>query len=113
MARRRGKVDTTHGEIRDTLRAKGCTVFSIASVGDDVPDLVAGYRGYDYLIEAKTPKNKKGEPRDLEEGQKKFHESWRGEPIIVAVSGAEAFSEIYKRTRQRQRERKAWQENER
>ena len=42
MARRHGKVDLNHGELRDTFRALGCSVVSLADLGKGIPDLLVG-----------------------------------------------------------------------
>ena len=70
--RRDAKVDTTHGPIRDHLRAAGWAVRTTARVGDGFPDLIVARRGFTALVECKTGKC------GLTEGQGEFARSWPG-----------------------------------
>ena len=56
--RRRARVDMNHAEIVDALRRIGCSVQSLASVGDGCPDLLVGYGGRNVLLEVKAPKGR-------------------------------------------------------
>lgn len=89
--------DTAHTPIVDGLRAMGCSVL-VLNVKDG-PDLAVGHRGATYLLEVKTPPQvvtRKGrgkragqEVRELRpatplsEGQRKWHDAWRGRARIV------------------------------
>ena len=75
-----GRRDSTHGPIRDGLRARGWTVLDTGDAGNGAPDLIAGKTGQTYLVECKRPK---GRERD---GQAKAREAWRGGVWIVAMS---------------------------
>jgi hypothetical protein len=86
--RRAAKVDTTHAEIRDALREAGCSVFSCAAVGNGIPDLVCGYRGFTALVEAKTG------ARPVNERQSAFIHDWQG-IVLVARTGEEAVSKFF------------------
>lgn len=77
------KVDTTHGAIRDHLRAIGWSVFDTSAVGRGFPDLVCARRGFTALVEAKTP------GRGLNSGQQLFSRGWDG-VTIKATSPQEA-----------------------
>lgn len=77
MARRRGKVDKNQGVIVERFRALGCSVRSLANVGDGMPDLIVGCMGYNLLVEVKGRKGK------LTKDQKDFHGEWRGRIHIV------------------------------
>ena len=67
--------DKNEKEIVTTLRGVGATV---GYWGDDnAPDLVVGYRGINYLMEIKMPGKK------LRDGQKKWHDAWRGVVYVV------------------------------
>lgn len=88
MTRRASKVDTTHGEIVKALRTAGISVFSIAPIGRDVPDLVCSYRGFTILAECKTGRAK------LTPGQEQFRRDWQG-VVIVARSGEQAVTEFF------------------
>lgn len=52
--RRRAKVDNNHAEIVSALRRAGCTVQSLAPVGNGCPDLLVGVRGVNLLLEVKS-----------------------------------------------------------
>ena len=58
--RRAAKVDRNHVEIVEALRAVGCYVVSLASLGGGVPDLLVFKRssGLLRLLEVKAPKGK-------------------------------------------------------
>lgn len=86
--RRAAKVDETHAGIRDALRKAGCSVFSCASVGGGVPDLVVGYRGFTALVECKTGS------RAINERQSAFMNDWQGR-AIVARTPEQAVSEFF------------------
>lgn len=81
------KVDTTHGTIRDHLRADGWTVRSTAVVGDDFPDLAVARNGFTALVECKSPGKR------LTDGQTEFKRKWAG-VVVCARDGAEAAAEL-------------------
>lgn len=76
--RRRAKVDANQPDIVKALRDVGASVEPLHMVGKNFPDLVVGFRGRNYLIEVKDGEKKPSERR-LSEGQKEFHESWKGQ----------------------------------
>lgn len=47
------RTDANHGEIRTALRQLGCYVVDLSRAGGGVPDLLVGFRGTWFLIEAK------------------------------------------------------------
>jgi len=73
------RVDATHGQIRDALRAVGAAVQSLAEVGNGCPDLLVCHRGRIVAIEVKTPA---GKVSDL---QTEWHLWWRAHGGAVAV----------------------------
>lgn len=76
--RRAAKVDRNQAEIVRTLRAiPGCTVQSLAALGDGAPDLLVGFRGFNFLIEIKASGGK------LRPSQRKWHREWRGTVYTV------------------------------
>lgn len=77
------KVDTTHGEIRDHLRAVGWSVRSTAVIGGDFPDLAVARAGFTALVECKSC------GRFLTTGQTEFKRFWPG-VVVTARSGTEA-----------------------
>ena len=85
--RRAAKVDTTQAPIIAMLRANGMTVKDCSAVGQGFPDLVVGFRGGTYLIEAKGAGHAHralaiGEP-DLTAAQRVFHSQWAGDVGVV------------------------------
>jgi hypothetical protein len=81
--RRAARVDSTHAPIVDALRAIGCRVLSLATIGDGAPDLLVSFRGGRVLLLLEC-KSKGG---TLTAAQKKFHGEW---PVLVARSPEEA-----------------------
>jgi Holliday junction resolvase len=73
--RRAAKRDANEPEIIAALRAVGASVDSIS--GKDVPDLIVGFRGVNYLIEVKYLSGK------LTKGQYEWHENWKGQRAVV------------------------------
>ncbi len=73
LLRHATKRDTSEREIIDALEGVGMTVFQL----DRPLDLLAGYRGKNYLIEAKTGKAK---PNTF---QATFLETWRGQAVVL------------------------------
>ncbi len=62
------------------MRKIGCTVAILSSVGGGVPDLLVGYRGFNFIVEIKE----KGRRYALTDDQVKFHKGWRGlAPVII------------------------------
>jgi hypothetical protein len=78
----------------DGLRAIGCSVCSLARVGDGCPDIWWGWRGVDGVMEIKTPGER------LNPRQKRFHSEWQGAPIPVVYSFQDALLIVQHRTRQ-------------
>lgn len=75
--RRAGNVDTNHKEIVTRLRQCGVTVQPLSAVGGGVPDLLAGYRGRNVLLEVKS------KTAPIKQTQKNWHASWSGQVAIV------------------------------
>ena len=76
------RTDRNQPEIVAALRAIGCTVSDTSGAGEGFPDIVAGYRGINYLIEIKDG-GKPPSKRVLTPAQKDFHRDWRGQVAIV------------------------------
>jgi len=76
------RVDRNQSEIVEALRAIGATVAITSGLGKGFPDLVAGYRGINYLIEVKdwqqVPSKRRLTPDEAE-----FHQMWRGQICVV------------------------------
>jgi hypothetical protein len=74
---RAAKIDLNQPAIVDALRKVGVTVVSLASVGNGIPDLLAGKHDKVWLIEVKGPKGK------LTPAQVEFMATWPGVVHIV------------------------------
>ena len=90
--RRAAKVDDNQGEIVAALRAAGCSVTSLASVGRGCPDLVVGRAGVTYLLEVKDG-SKPPSKRRLTPDEKAWHGAWRGQ-VAVVESVQDAFKAV-------------------
>jgi hypothetical protein len=86
--RRAAKVDANQPAIVDALRKAGASVECLHRVGAGCPDIIAGFRGTDYLLEIKVPGEK---PNDL---QSSWHLQWRGRRVAVVRTIAEALTAI-------------------
>ena len=91
--RRAAKVDRNQSEIVQALRSVGASVYSLAAVGDGIPDLLIGFRRSTYLLEVKDGK-KKPSARELTPDQVRFHSEWFGGACVVVNSVPEALAAI-------------------
>ena len=80
--RRAAKIDRNQPEIVAALRKAGCTVESLAAVGNGVTDLLVGRANTNYLLEVKDGERPPSE-RKLTKDQEKWHAAWRGHKAIV------------------------------
>jgi len=81
------KVDQNHSDIVEVFRSyPGVSVFSIAAVGDGVPDLVVGMDGWTILVEVKVGRKK------LNALQVSWHDSWQGTPVVIIRSPGDVHS---------------------
>lgn len=80
--RHAAKLDGNHRAIVEMLRAVGCSVQSLAAVGEGCPDLLVGRLGKNWLLEVKdgslVPSAQKLTP-----AQVKWHQAWRGQVAVV------------------------------
>jgi Holliday junction resolvase len=81
--RKYGRCDDNHSDIVKALRQAGCSVVSLAAVGDGVPDILVGREGgKNYLLEikdgTKPPSGKK-----LTQQQRYFFSIWKGHAAVV------------------------------
>ena len=93
---RTAKRDANHAGIVAALRSAGCSVLELHAVGDGCPDLLCGARGRDYLLEVKRP-GVAGRARGASQArtnarQAGFRDAWRGHPVAVVTSAAEALT---------------------
>lgn len=79
------RVDANQPEIVAALRAAGCSVCCIHTVGYGCPDLLVGRSGQNYLLEVKSARGV------LSPYEVSWHASWRGQVVIVR-SVEEAFA---------------------
>ena len=79
---RTARRDTNHVEIVRALRAAGASVLELHAVGGGCPDLLVGYRRYNYLLEVKRPGvagRKRGAVQNAtNDAQASFAARWRG-----------------------------------
>ncbi len=80
--RRAHAVDENQAGLVRALRQLGCSVQSLAGVGNGVPDLAVGWKQRNYLFEvkdgSKIPSQRKLTPLEVE-----WHRDWRGEVHTV------------------------------
>ena len=84
-----GERDTNEPEIISALEAVGATVEQLPT-GKGVPDLLAGYKGENYLLEVKrNPEKGKvyASHVKLNPKQEIWHKCWRGSVSIVHTPG--------------------------
>jgi len=79
---RAGKADANQQRIVNALRDMGCTVSITSMVGKGFPDLVAGFRGRNLLLEVKDGDKAPSEQK-LTEDQEKWHQEWKGQVAVV------------------------------
>ena len=86
--RMRAHIDRNQPEIVEALEHEQCSVQSLAPVGKGCPDLLVGFRGFNFLMEVKDgllrPKQ-----QQLNPDQSRWHVRWRGSVDVVnSVSSA-------------------------
>ena len=82
MGRTAARIDENQPEIVKALRQVGCTVQSLAGVGNGCPDLLVGFRGQNMLMEVKDG-DKKPSARKLTDDQEEWHNDWFGSVFVV------------------------------
>jgi len=91
--RRAAAVDRNQPEIVAALRAVGCSVTPLHTVGGGVPDLLVGWQGDTFLLEVKDGA-KSPSARALTIHQIPWHDQWRGKPVAVVKTVREALEAI-------------------
>lgn len=82
-----GKLDSNQKEIVKALRyIPGCSVQSLASMGNGCPDLLIGYRGKNYLFEIKDGKKPQSQRR-LTDDELKWINDWEGSVFLAMNVG--------------------------
>lgn len=79
-----GRRDTSESEVVKTLREFGADIEYLSL--EDVPDLLVGLGGENYLVEVKTRTGK------LSDGQQTWHENWHGRSPVVLRSRDEVIA---------------------
>ena len=75
--RRAARTDTNHQEMVEAFRSLGCSVLSLAPLGQGVPDLLVAINGITWLVEVKSGKSKENKL------QKEWAENWQGARVLV------------------------------
>ena len=75
--RRAAKVDANQPEIVAALEQAGASVLHLHTLGRGAPDICAGYRGRNYLMEIKTVHGK------LTPDEMRLQNTWEGHLTIV------------------------------
>ena len=83
-ARRAAKRDYSEPEIVSALEDCGVSVYRMSQPCD----LLCGFRGKTYLVEAKTPGTAYG--KSLNDNQTAFNDIWRGSKIVTLTSRQDA-----------------------
>lgn len=86
--RKHPRLDDNQGEIVAALRAIGCTVQSLASVGNGCPDMLAARNGKNYLLEIKDG-SKPPSAQRLTPQEEIWMQNWKA-PVAVVHDVAEA-----------------------
>lgn len=85
MTRQAAKVDRNQTEIIQALRKAGkgqLTVYSLAGIGNGIPDLICGVNGKTYLVEVKDG-SKARSAQKLTPMQEQFCATWTGRPVMI------------------------------
>lgn len=93
--RRAARIDENQPEIVKKLVAIGCSVVSLAAVGNGCPDLLVTAPSFPHrtlLLEIKNPEQDPNK-QALTPAQVKFHREWKGE-IHVVTSVEEALRAV-------------------
>lgn len=80
--KRHPKLDGNHSSLVTGLRKAGCTVQSLASIGNGCPDLLVGWHSRNYLLEIKSP-DQPPSGRRLTDDEVNWHHDWRGKVYVV------------------------------
>lgn len=84
------KRDSNHTAITQALKACGCSVLDLSALGAGAPDILVARQGRVVLMEIKNPQ---GRDR-VEPNQVAWHAAWRGPPVAVVRSVAEALAAV-------------------
>lgn len=76
------KVDTNQKDIVAALRAVGVSILHLHTLGEGAPDILCGFSDINILMEIKDG-DKSSSARKLTPDQKKWHNEWKGQVVIV------------------------------
>lgn len=82
MPKYAARTDANQSDIVSDLRTVGCSVQSLAMVGQGVPDILVGFRGQNYLFEIKDG-NKPPSARRLTSDEDTWHLRWDGQVNVI------------------------------
>lgn len=85
--RRFARIDANQKAVVAALRKLGCSVQSLASVGNGCPDLLVGWRGRNFLLEVKDGEKVESKRR-LTDFEARWHEGWCGQVVTVESPAA-------------------------
>lgn len=71
------RTDANQTAIVEALRAAGCSVVILSSLGHGVPDLLCGYQGRAMVLECKVEKGR------LTPDEARWWDDWRGPGMVV------------------------------
>jgi hypothetical protein len=92
---RAAKTDANQTAVVAALRAAGCRVQSLASVGDGVPDLLVGLPNKRLILLEVKDGDKPPSDRKLTPKQVTWHAQWDGWPVYVVESIDHALNVVY------------------
>lgn len=87
------RIDANQPEVVKDLRAFGCSVQHLHTVGRGCPDILVGFRGKNWLFELKDPA-KPPSRRRLTPDEEEWHRKWSGQ--VHVIHSAEEAMEIMK-----------------
>jgi hypothetical protein len=76
------RVDENQPRIVEVLRGAGATVLHLHTLGKGAPDICAGFRGRNFLMEIKNG-NKPPSKRKLTADESAFFDTWAGQVSVV------------------------------
>lgn len=83
--RRRGRTDSNHSAIVKELRQAGCSVQSLADIGEGCPDILVGWQGLNLVFEIKDGTLPTSATR-LTQHEKAWHLVWRGQVAVIETA---------------------------
>lgn len=86
------RTDSNHQLIVKTLRDCGCSVQSLAALGEGVPDLLVARNGIMWLLEVKDG-SKCPSQRKLTPAQQTWKATWKA-PVKIVTTIAEALNAV-------------------